>query len=100
MTFVGQAKLWQGADTEAVVWLRRGLEANRNFPIGHFMLAAGLALLGHQDEAQAAAKAGLALDPNFTIRRYRVGTPSKNPIYLAGRERFYQGMHMAGVPEG
>jgi TolB-like protein len=100
MTFVGIAKLWQGADAESVVWLRRGLEANRNFPIGHFMLAAGLALLGHLYQAQAAAKAGLALDPNFTIRRYRVGTPSNNPIYLAGRERFYQGMRMAGVPEG
>ena len=100
MTFAGQAKLWQGADAEAVVWLRRGLEANRNFPIGHFMLAAGLALLGHLGQARAAAKAGLALDPKFTIRRFRVRSPSKNPIYLAGRERIYHGMRVAGVPEG
>ena len=98
--FVGVAKLWHGADGEAIGWLRRGLEANRNFPIGHFILAAGLALLGHVDQARAAVQEGLALDPNFTIRRYRVSAPSSNPIYLAGRERFYQGMRMAGVPEG
>ena len=57
-------------------------------------------VLGHVDQARAAVQAGLALDPNFTIRRYRVSAPSSNPIYLAGRERFYQGMRMAGVPEG
>ena len=100
MTFVAVAKLWHGAYAEAVVWLRRGLEANRNFPIGHFILAASLALLGHLDQARAAAKAGLALDPNFSIQRYRVSSPSNNPIYLARRERLYQGMRMAGVPEG
>ena len=100
MTFVAVAKLWHGAYAEAVVWLRRGLEANRNFPIGHFILAASLGLLGHLDQARAAAKAGLALDPNFSIQRYRVSSPSNNPIYLARRERLYQGMRMAGVPEG
>jgi hypothetical protein len=31
--FVGLAKLWQGADAEAIVWLRRSLEANRNYPL-------------------------------------------------------------------
>src|SRR6476660_6079342 len=38
--FVGLAKLWQGADAEAIVWLRRSLEANRNPPSAHFNLAA------------------------------------------------------------
>ena len=45
-------------------------------------------------------QAGLALDPTFTIRRFRANAPSDNPTYLAGRERFYEGMRMAGVPEG
>ena len=59
-----------GADAEAVVWLRRSLEANRNYSVAHFDLAAALALLGELDEARATAQAGLALDPSFTIRRY------------------------------
>jgi tetratricopeptide (TPR) repeat protein len=97
--FVGLASFWQGADSEAIVWLRRSLEANRN-SITHFYLAAVLAHGGELDEARASAQAGLALYPSFTIRRYRTSTPSNNPVYLAGRERVYEGLRMAGVPEG
>ena len=87
-------------DAEAVAWLRRGLDANRNYSIAHFYLAAALARLGALDEARAAVQAGLALDPSFTIRRFRAFAVSDNPTYLAGRERLYEGMRLAGVPEG
>jgi tetratricopeptide (TPR) repeat protein len=100
MMFAGAATLWRGEDAEAVTWLRRSIEANRNFPIAHFLLAAALALLGSVDEAQAVARAGLTLDPGFTVRRFRASAVSDNPIFLAGRERAYEGMRMAGVPEG
>ena len=71
-------------------------------PLAHFVLAAALARLGELDEARAAVQAGLALDPSFTIRRYRDITNawSDNPTYLAGRERVIEGMRLAGVPEG
>jgi tetratricopeptide (TPR) repeat protein len=98
--YVGLAKLWQGADTEAIVWLRRSLEANRNHPTTNFYLAAALAHLGELDEARATVQAGLALNPSFNIRRFRTNSPSNNPVYLAGRERVYEGLRMAGVPEG
>jgi TolB-like protein len=99
LLIVGTAKLQLSANDEAVDWLRRSIEANRTYPLTHFVLAAALALLGSLDEARAAAKAGLALDPSFTIRRYRDGSYSDNPTYLAERERVYQGMLMAGLPE-
>jgi TolB-like protein/class 3 adenylate cyclase/Flp pilus assembly protein TadD len=98
MHHLGAAKLVLGADAEAVVWLRRSLEANRNYPIAHFQLAAALALLGSLEEARAAARAGLALDPTFTIRRMR-GRMSDDPTFRAGSERVRKGMVMAGVPE-
>jgi tetratricopeptide (TPR) repeat protein len=98
--FVGLAKFWQGADAEALVWLRRSLEANRNYPSAHFNLAAALALVGELDEARAIAQAGLALNPSFTIRRYRAFLPSNHPVYLAGRERVNEALRLAGVPEG
>jgi TolB-like protein/class 3 adenylate cyclase/Tfp pilus assembly protein PilF len=100
LVYVGLAKVQLGADAEAVVWLRRGLDANRNYSLAHFQLAAAFARLGKLDEAWAAVNSGLALDPRFTIRRLRANAPSDNPIYLAGRERLVEGMRLAGVPEG
>jgi tetratricopeptide (TPR) repeat protein len=80
MLFVGHAKVQMGAYEEAVVWIRRAIEANRNFPLAHFYLSACLGLLGLLDEAQAAARAGLRLEPSFTVRRFRVNAPSNDPI--------------------
>jgi tetratricopeptide (TPR) repeat protein len=100
MQYVGLAKLQLSADAEAVNWLRRSIEANRNYPFAHFGLAAALALLGALDDAQAAAQAGIALEPSFNIRRFRASASTDNPIYLAKRERLYEGMRLAGVPEG
>jgi TolB-like protein/class 3 adenylate cyclase/Flp pilus assembly protein TadD len=99
MHYAGLAKLVLGADAEAVTWLRRCLEANRNDPIAHFHLAAALALLGSLEEARAVVRAGLALDPTFTIRRMR-GRVSDDPTFRAGSKRVHEGMRMAGVPEG
>jgi TolB-like protein len=100
MVWVGNGKAQMGADEEAVSWLRRGIEANRNLPIGHFFLAAALAVVNRHDDGRNAARAGLVLDPGFTIARFRASIASDNPTYLAGRERVYEGMRQAGVPEG
>ncbi len=99
MLIAGLAKLYLGRDEEAAVWLLRSIDANRNFSNTHFFLAAAQAHLGRMNEARAAAKAGLALNPTFTIRRYRTGASSDNPTYLAEREHVYEGMRKAGVPE-
>jgi TolB-like protein/tetratricopeptide (TPR) repeat protein len=100
MHFVGMAKIQLGADAEAIRWLRRSIEANRNSPFTHFSLASALGLQGSLGEARKAMTAGLALNPGFTIRRMRASKPSEHPIFLAGRERLYEGMRLAGVPEG
>ena len=97
---VGLAKLALNEDTEALSWFRRSVEANRNYPFAHFSLAVALALLGSLDQAREAARAGLTINPNFTIRRFRDGAQSDNPIYLAARERLYEGMRLAAIPEG
>jgi TolB-like protein/class 3 adenylate cyclase len=100
MHVLGLAKLQLGADAEATAWLRRSVEANRNFSPAHLSLAAALALIGALEEARTAAKAGLALNPSFTIRRFLLSAFSDNPTYLAGWERLGEGMRLAGVPEG
>jgi tetratricopeptide (TPR) repeat protein len=99
LLFVGAAKFDAGRDGEAVLWVNQSIELNPNHPTSHFLLAASLARLGRLDEARDAAHAGLELNPSFTIARFRSQTFSDHPVYLAGRERLYEGMRMAGVPE-
>jgi predicted Zn-dependent protease len=80
--YVGVAKLQLALDYEAVSWLRRSTEANRNFPLAHLLLAAALGLSGALDEARTAASTGLALNSGFTIRRLLAAQQSDNPAFL------------------
>jgi hypothetical protein len=89
-----------GKDEEAVAWLRRSIETNRNFSPAYLNLAAGLAHLGRSQEARAAVQAGLDIEPSFTIARCRASAPSDNALFLAQFERVLDGMRTAGVPEG
>jgi tetratricopeptide (TPR) repeat protein len=100
MGWAGYAKLLISRDDEAVAWLRRCIDTNRNYSLMHFWLAAALAHLGQLDDARAASEAGLAINPTFTISHYRAAAPSDNPTFLAQHERSLDGMRKAGVPEG
>jgi TolB-like protein len=101
MAISGIAKFYLGADDAAAASFRRSIEANRNAPpFVHFLLAAALAHLGRLDAARAAVQAGFALDPTFTIGRFRAGAATDNPTALSQRERIVNGMRMAGVTEG
>ena len=100
LMFVGIAKVCLGKDEEAVAWLRRSVETNRNFPLAHFQLAVALAQLGRLGEARSAVAAGLALNSTFTIRRYRSMARSADPKVRTQGRRVVEGMRMAGVPEG
>jgi tetratricopeptide (TPR) repeat protein len=90
--FAGGAKLTLGANEEAVALFRRSIEINRTIPLTHFFLAAALANLGRLEEAQSEVKAGLALDPGFTIRRFASSGQAGEPLLDA--------MRKAGVPRG
>ena len=98
----GLAKLHLGGYEQAAAWFRRSIEANRNYPLANFLLAAALAQLGRLDEARSAVKAGLALNPTFAVSRVRAGwtARSDDPTYLAQLEPILEGMRKAGVPEG
>ena len=101
MTNAGHSKSLLGSCEQTVAWCRRAIEANRNYPITYSLLAAALAQLGRLDEACSAFKAGLALNPAFTIARARDAwtAMSGDPTYLAQTERILEGMRKAGVPE-
>jgi adenylate cyclase len=100
VAYIAVAKLYLGAYEEALDLFRRSNELNPNYSTGRFIMAAALVELGRLDEARAEVQTGLALNPGFTIRRYRAGAQSDNPVYLKRRERFIEDMRKAGVPEG
>jgi TolB-like protein/class 3 adenylate cyclase len=101
MYSAGLASYFLGFYEEAVAWRLRSIEANRNFPPAYFSLAASLTQLDRRDEAHSALKAGLALDPSFTVSRFRAGmvAMSDDPRYLAWIEPAVERMRKAGVPE-
>ena len=101
MSMAGGAKNHLGLWDQAVGWYRRAIEANRNYPHPHFVLGAALAQLGRPDEAHSAVKAGLALNPTFSISGARAAwtAMSDDPTYLAELEPILEGLRRAGVPE-
>jgi predicted Zn-dependent protease len=99
MYVLASAKFQIGATEEALTWLRRSIEGNRNLPVVHFTLAAVLALNGAQTQAEAAAQEGLALDPRFTVRRFQIDRPYDNAAMIACRDRLCEGMRKAGLPD-
>jgi TolB-like protein len=100
MTAVALAKVSAGRDGDAVHWASRAIEIAPNSSLAHLLLAAALARLDRIEEAREAARSGLELNPGFTMARFRSSTFSDHPVYLAGRERIYDGMRRAGIPEG
>ena len=96
MVIAGSAKFHLGRDEEALAWLNRSIELNPNSPVTRFCLAATLAHLDRVEEAREAARAGREINPNFTIARFRPQASSDHPVYLAGRERLYEGLRKAG----
>ncbi|MBV9286812.1 MAG: tetratricopeptide repeat protein [Hyphomicrobiales bacterium] len=96
---LGEAKACLGEYEAAVGWMRRSIDANRNNPWAYFCLAASLTHLGRLDEARKELKAGLVVNPNFTIKRFHAAVQSDNPVFLAHRARMIEAMRKAGVPE-
>jgi TolB-like protein/class 3 adenylate cyclase len=101
LTEAGIAKNHLGDCEQAVLWCRRAIEANRNYPEAHFHLAAALARLGRLEEARSAVKAGLTLNPSFTVSRARADwtAMSDDPTHPVQLEPIFEGLRKAGLPE-
>ncbi len=101
LTEVGIAKNHLGDCEQAVLWCRRAIEANRNYPEAYFHLAAALARLGRLEEARSAVKAGLALNPSFTVSRARTNwtAMSEDPAHPVQLAPIFEALRKAGLPE-
>jgi tetratricopeptide (TPR) repeat protein len=98
---VGVAKLALGSNEQAIAWLQRSIDANRNFPHAHFFQASALVQLDRLDDARAAVKVGLALNPAYTMTRDRTlwTWVSNDPKFLDWLDLYFGGLRRAGAPE-
>jgi fatty acid-binding protein DegV len=72
------------------------VKANPEFVNGYKALIAALGHLGRIDEAQPYVQKLLSLEPNFTVERFGQVYPFK---YARDRERYLDGLRLAGIPE-
>lgn len=99
MMFHGVADLHAGRAADAAAWLRRSVQSNAASPFGHLMLAGAFGSAGQVDAAREQMAHFRRLLPGFTLRDFRAREPSDAPAFLEQRERLYQGLRAAGMPE-
>ncbi|MES2956875.1 MAG: winged helix-turn-helix domain-containing protein [Pseudomonadota bacterium] len=91
--------LYDGNDREALAWARRSIDADPSFSVPHSWAAAAAANL----EDMAAARAALAefrrLLPHYTVTSFRNEKLCSNELCERQRERYYDGLRKAGLPE-
>jgi TolB-like protein len=100
MYWIGFSKFALDDYVAAASCFQRSIEVNRNNSHGHLGLASTLVQLGRLDEAKAALQQTLALDPYLTLSRLRSNTANPSSASLRGRDRFLEGLRIAGMPEG
>jgi TolB-like protein len=97
----GLARIMLHQDALAVTCLRRAVANNPEFPAAAAYLVAALALSGKEAEAREQLKTYLSLRDTTTrtVAGWRKMAYSDNPIYVAFRERIYEGLSKAGMPD-
>jgi hypothetical protein len=68
-------------------------------PFGRLFLARALGVSGRVPEAQAQMAQLQQLRPGFTLSRFRAVEPSDAAPFRKQRERVYEGLRRAGMPE-
>jgi adenylate cyclase len=102
---LGRANFVVGDYQQAVSWLHRSVEARNNLWYNRLYLISAYALLGKREEA---ARSLAEFNRHFqqpaytltTVRhRQQIANPSSDPVVLAARAKFYEGLALAGMEE-
>ena len=94
-----EAALLRGEDDRALDLAHRAVAELPSNARAHATLAAIDALSGRDGQARLEMAACLKLWPTATLARYDDLRPSTHPVYVAQRERLYEGLLKAGLPQ-
>jgi len=93
---LGRCYRQKGQYEDALTEFRKALQRSPDALMNHMGLAVIYALLDRQEEASAAAKKVLELNPNFSVERASKGWPYKNQADL---KLVVDALHKAGLPD-
>jgi adenylate cyclase len=100
---IGLVRFYLGDDDGAIEALRQAVALNHDYSLSYLYLVAVYSLQGHIEQARSALAAYLRTGtPNTSIALVRArggGFSPQHPVYLAQRERLFEGMRKAGLPE-
>jgi TolB-like protein/cytochrome c-type biogenesis protein CcmH/NrfG len=100
--FIGRALFFTGQYEEAIIWLRKSVETRPNLWFTRLYLVSACALAGMPEQAARALSdfnrvfANAAYTLEVVEARERV-EPNDNPVVVAGREKFHEGLLRAGM---
>ncbi|EUC12675.1 tetratricopeptide repeat protein [Paraburkholderia hospita] len=95
----GIAQFHLGNDRQAYAELERMVTANPRAGFAYLWMAAIDALHGHDEKARENLERYKQLIEIHTIGGLKTIEHSRNAVFLAQRERFYDGLRKAGLPE-
>jgi adenylate cyclase len=102
---VGRANFFTEQYDQAVLWLHRSVQARPNLWYNRLYLVSAYALLGKTEEAaRALAEFNRRFpQPVYTlavVKLHEDSNPNSNPVVVAGRDKFHEGLLRAGMAEG
>jgi tetratricopeptide (TPR) repeat protein len=95
----GMALFHVGRDEESYAEMQKMVAADPRIGFAYQWMAAIDALYGRDDRARENLAQYRRLIAIQTIQGLKATERSKNPVFLAERERFYDGLRRAGLPE-
>jgi tetratricopeptide (TPR) repeat protein len=100
--YLGRAYFVAGNYGEAIKCLRQSVEGRNNVWYNHLHLVSAHALNNDRATAAAALREFNDRFPHYTLTRVihnEQANPHNHPTMLAAREKFHQGLRLAGMPE-
>jgi adenylate cyclase len=100
----GRANFFAGQYDKAIGWLHRSVRARPNLWYNRLYLVSAYALLGKMEEAaKALGEFNRRFpEPRYTlavVKQHERSNPNSNPVVVAGREAFHEGLRRIGMVE-
>jgi len=99
---IGRAYFFMGRPQDAAEWFTKSVEIRRNLWYNRLYLVSSYAFSREGEKAAAALRDFDVRFPNYTMARVVLNeraNPNDHPVVVAGRERFHEGLRLAGMRE-